>query len=217
MSSRDGTTVAKRVAANIAAAGLLSVGTAVGCAATAAADPPPPVPADPADPAPPPDPAAWDPAAPPQTALGTMSAVLNQSTPSPTGFDLLLSQTSVPGTPGGQPPAPPDLSVVNTLPYLFGPNEKLSEQGQQSMYSAGATDLNAPAPTGRIDAFQRAHGLWHEGLGRLDQGQLGQPLPGTAPPPGTNLPPGPVQFLPDGYGTPYGTVPPPPGTPPPGG
>jgi hypothetical protein len=85
------------------------------------------------------------------------------------------------------------------------------------MYSAGPTDLNAPGPSGRIDAFKRAHGLWHEGLGRLDQSQLGQPLPGTAPPPGTHLPPGPVQFLPDDYGTPYGTPPPSPGTPPPGG
>jgi hypothetical protein len=203
--------VATRLAVTITVAGLLAVGTVVASAATAAADPPPPVPADPAAPDPPPDPAA-----PPPTAMGTMAAVLNQSTPSPTGFDLLLSQTSMPGLPGSQAPSPPDLSVVNALPYLFGPNQKLSEQGQQSMYSAGPTDMNAPAPTGRIDAFQRAHGLWHEGLGRLDQSQLGQPLPGTAPPPGTNLPPGPMQFLPDNYGAPP-APPPPPGTPPPPG
>ena len=86
---------------------------------------------------------------------------------------------------------------MNTPQYLFGPNMKLSEQGQQSMYSAGPTDPNAPPPTGRIDAFQRAHGIWHEGMGRMDLDQLGQPLPGTAPPPGTNLPAGPMQFLPD--------------------
>ena len=205
-------TVAGKLAETIAVAGLLAAGTAVASAPTAAADPPPPVPADPAAPDPP-----SDPPAPPPTAMGTMTAILNQTTASPTGFDLLLSQTPMPGTPGSQAPAPPDLSTVNTLPYLFGPNEKLSEQGQQSMYSAGPTDLNAPAPSGRIDAFKRAHGLWHEGLGRLDQSQLGQPLPGTAPPPGTHLPPGPVQFLPDDYGTPYGTPPPPPGTPPPPG
>ena len=206
-------TVARKLAQTVTLAGLLAVGTAVASAATAPADPLPPVPADPAAadpaaPAPPPDPAA-----PPPTAMGTMSAILNQSTTSPTGFDLLLSQTSLPALPGTQSVAPPDLSVVNALPWLFGPNQKLSEQGQQSMYSAGPTDLNAPAPTGRIDAFQRAHGIWHESLGRLDQSQLGQPLPGTAPPPGTNLPPGPVQFLPDNYGAP----PPPPGTPPPPG
>lgn len=202
-------TVARKLAETITVAGVLAVGAAVSSAATAAADPPPPVPADPAAPAP-----AFDPAAPPPTAMGTVGAILNQSTASPTGFDLLLSQTSMPGLPGSQPPAPPDLSVVNTVPYLFGPNQKLAEQGQQSMYSAGPTDLDAPAPTGRIDSFQRAHGLWHEGLGRLDQSQLGQPLPGTAPPPGTNLPPGPMQFLPDNYGAPP-APPPPPGTPPP--
>lgn len=193
--------VARKLAGTITVAGLLAVGTAVASAATAAADPPPPVAADPADPDP----------GPPSTALGTMSGILGQSTTSPTGFDLLLSQTPIPAPPGVQPAALPDLSVVNTEPYLFGPNLKLSEQGQQSMYGAGPTDLNAPAPTGRIDSLQRAHGLWHEGMGRLDQSQLGQPLPGTAPPPGTNLPPGPVQFLPDDYGAPA----PPPGTPPP--
>jgi hypothetical protein len=208
--------VARKLAETITVAGVLAVGAAVATAATAAADPPPPVPADPAPAAPEPPP---DPAAPPPTAMGTMSAILNQSTASPTGFDLLLSQTSLPGLPGTQALTPPDLSVVNSLPWLFGPNQKLSEQGQQSMYSAGPIDPNAPAPTGRIDAFQRAHGIWHESLGRLDQSQLGQPLPGTAPPPGTNLPPGPMQFLPDNYGEPYGAplALPPPGTPPPPG
>jgi hypothetical protein len=192
-------TVARRLAETITVASVLACGTAVASAATAAADPPPPVPADPA-PAPPPDPA------PPPTAMGTIGAVLGQSTASPTGFDLLLSQTSLPGVPGGQPAAVlPDSSVVNSAQYLFGPNLKLSEQGQQSMYSAGPTDPDAPAPNGRIDAIQRAHGIWHMGMGRLDQGQLGQPLPGTAPPPGTSIPPGPEQFY---------EPPPPPGTPP---
>jgi hypothetical protein len=188
MSSADRRIVVKEVAANIALAGVLSIGAAVALAATAAADDPPAPPPAPDAPAGPPDI--------PQTAMGTMSALLNQTTTSPTGFDLLLSQTPVPAQPGTQPPTPPDLSAVNSLPYLFGPNMKLSEQGQQSMYSNGPTDPNAPEPNGRIDAFQRAHGIWHEGMGRLDLSQLGQPLPGTAPPPGTNLPPGPEQFLP---------------------
>ena len=193
-------TAASKLARTITVVGVLAVGTAVASAATAAADPPPPVPADPAAPAEPPDPG------PPATAMGTVGAILGQSTPSPAGFDLLLGQSPVPAVPGSQPVG---LSAVNTPQYLFGPNMKLSEQGQQSMYSNGPTDLDAPPPTGRIDAFQRAHGIWHEGMGRLDLGQLGQPLPGTAPPPGTNLPPGPEQFLPD--------PPPPPGAPPPGG
>jgi hypothetical protein len=141
--------------------------------------------------------------------MGTVTGLLNQSTSSPTGFDMLLSQTAVPALPGAQPAAAPDTSAVNSLPYLFGPNMDLSEQGQQSMYSNGPTDPNAPAPNGRIDAFKRAHGIWHEGMGKLDLSQLGQPLPGTAPPPGTNLPPGPMQFLSDDYGAP--PAPPPPG------
>jgi len=173
----------KKLAASTAVAGLLMAGAAVASAATAAADPPPAAPGDPAAPAPPPDPG------PPPTALGTMGAVWGQSTPSPSGFDLLLSQTPVPALPGTQPSAP-SLNVTNTPQYLFGPNMKLDQQGQQSMYSAGPTDPNAPGPSGRIDAFQRAHGLWHMGIGQMPQDQLGQPLPGTAPPPGTNIPQG---------------------------
>ena len=193
-------TAASKLARTITVVAALAVGTAVASAATAAADPPPPVPADPAAPAEPPDPG------PPATAMGTVGAILGQSTPSPAGFDLLLGQSPIPAVPGSQPVG---LSAVNTPQYLFGPNMKLSEQGQQSMYSNGPTDLDAPPPTGSIDAFQRAHGIWHEGMGRLDLAQLGQPLPGTAPPPGTNIPAGPEQFLPD--------PPPPPGAPPPPG
>jgi len=183
-------TVPKQLAGTIAVAGLLAVGAAVACAATAAADPPPPapVPADPAAPAPPPDPGP-PPDAPPPTAMGTMKAVIGQQQASPSGFDLLLSQNPVPAVPGSQPAAP-NFGVLNTPQYLFGPNMKLDQQGQQSMYSAGPTDLNAPGPSGRIDAIQRAHGLWHMGIGQMPQDQLGQPLPGTAPPPGTNIPQG---------------------------
>ncbi|MFZ0832331.1 MAG: hypothetical protein WAM92_04455, partial [Mycobacterium sp.] len=35
-----------------------------------------------------------------------------------------------------------------------------------------------------------ARGLFHYPMGKLDVNQLGEPLPGTAPPPGTNIPPG---------------------------
>jgi len=195
------TAARKLVARTITIAGALAVGTAVASAATAAADPPPPVPADPAAPA-----QSVDPTAPPATAMGTMTDILGQSNPSPAGFDLLLGQHPTPSVPGSQPAAPMDLSVINTPQYLFGPNMMLSQQGQDSVYSTGPTDLNAPPPSGRFEAFQRAHGIWHQGMGRLDQGQLGQPLPGTAPPPGTNLPPGPEQFY---------EPPPPPGVPPP--
>ena len=60
--------------------------------------------------------------------------------------------------------------------------------------------------------MQRA-GLLKGGLlGQSPQEQLGEPLPGTAPPPGTNIPPGLVQYLPDPPPPP--DAPPPPGAPP---
>ena len=48
-----------------------------------------------------------------------------------------------------------------------------------------------------IDTLRGQHAIVHGALGRMPADQLGQPLPGTAPPPGTNLPAGPEQFLPD--------------------
>ena len=49
---------------------------------------------------------------------------------------------------------------------------------------------------GRWIDLQRA-GRTYGGLGQAPKQQLGEPLPGTAPPPGTVIPPGLVQFLPD--------------------
>jgi hypothetical protein len=151
--------------------------------------------------------------------MGTMKALLNQPGSSPSGFDLLLSQNPVPAVPGTQPAAP-DMKVLNTPAYLFGPNMDLDQQGQQSMYSAGPTDPNAPPPTGRIDAIKRAHGLWHMGIGQMPQDQLGQPLPGTAPPPGSNMPVGtdwPTPTPAPPPGAPAPPAPGPPAPPPPGG
>ncbi len=57
---------------------------------------------------------------------------------------------------------------------------------------------DAPAgPFARVDAFKGVHALIHGALGRMPADQLGDPLPGTAPPPGFVIPPGPEQFLPD--------------------
>jgi hypothetical protein len=58
-----------------------------------------------------------------------------------------------------------------------------------------------------------AHALWHGAMGKLTPDQLGEPLPGTAPPPGTAIPQGLVDFLPD----PAPDLPPEPPAPPPGG
>ena len=52
-------------------------------------------------------------------------------------------------------------------------------------------------PFARVNAFKGVHALGHAGLGRMPREMLGEPLPGTAPPPGTAIPAGLVQFLPD--------------------
>lgn len=222
MISRDRRAVAKGVAAKIAVAGVLSIGAAVGSAATAAAEPPPPLP-DPAVPVPPPAPEP-----PPTNSIGTTLAQNGQQ-PGPgglplsvfaspdtdtapaSGFDFLLSQHQVPAVPGSQPATSPAMNTLNSVAYLSPENFPLSAQGQQSMYSVAPRDPEAPPP-GFIDYAKGAHGLWHMGIGQMPQDQLGQPLAGTAPPPGTNIPAGPEQFLPD-------PAPPPglPPTPPPGG
>jgi hypothetical protein len=214
MSSRDRRTAAKGVAVNIAVAGVLSVGAAVAFAATAAADPPPPPPG-PDAPAPPPAPGGM------MNDIGTTLAQAGQGPVGPAGLplgvflgpdaptsnmDFLLSQHQIPALQGTQPAGPPDNSVLGPSGYLLPNNFKLADQGQTSMYSVAPPDMGAPSP-GLWDYLRGAHGLWHQGMGRMDLDQLGQPLPGTAPPPGTNLPPGPEQFLPD--------PPPPPDAPPP--
>jgi len=52
-------------------------------------------------------------------------------------------------------------------------------------------------PFARINAFKGVHALGHAGLGRMPRELLGQPLPGTAPPPGTAVPAGLEQFYVD--------------------
>ena len=171
-----------RVAATVAAAGVLAAGAAIASSATAAADPVPPVPADP------PLPSDGQPDTPGGLPI---AGYLNSN-------ELLLGQYSVPAVGGTQPSAPPDFDTMNAnaIQYLFGPNLKLSEQGQESMYSVGPPDPNAPVGD-KWEYFRRAHGDWHMVMGKLDPSQLGEPLPGTAPPPGTNIPVGLEQYLPE--------------------
>ena len=52
-------------------------------------------------------------------------------------------------------------------------------------------------PFARVDAFKGVHALLHGSMGRMPGAELGQPLPGTDPPPGTAIPAGIEQFLPD--------------------
>lgn len=224
--------VAKHALANVAALGMLAFGAAVAFPATAVADPPPPdpipLPADPApaDPPPPPPPGPTVPM------LGQMSpaglGVLAQTglpqnagalgAPPVTGLDptTLLGQNAVPSVPGAGPGTPPNLRAFNNAYGAGAINDKPAAPGQGTQFGVAPGDQNADV-TGRqwlgryIDLY-RAGDLKGGLLGQMPKEQLGEPLPGTAPPPGTNVPPGLVQFLPDPA---TDAPPPPPGAVPP--
>ena len=86
-------------------------------------------------------------------------------------------------------------------------------KGQQFDVAPGQEN----ADVSRREWFGRYIDLYRDGrlkgglLAQMPQEQLGEPLPGTAPPPGTNVPPGLVQFLPE----PVDPAAPPPPAPPP--
>lgn len=88
------------------------------------------------------------------------------------------------------PPVDPLAPVALLMPQNFG----MPTGEEPSPYALGE---NTPSPFARVDAFQGAHALLHSVFGRLPGDQLGQALPGTAPPPGTALPPGLAQFQPE--------------------
>ena len=122
--------------------------------------------------------------------------------PNVAGLDAttVLGQNAAPTPPGAFPGVPPNLNVFNNA---YGPQQCLvpSAPGQCEQFDVPAGQENANVSRrewfGRFIDMQR-EGLLKGGLlGQVPQEQLGEPLPGTAPPPGTNVPPGLVQFLPE--------------------
>jgi hypothetical protein len=216
-------TVQNHVAATLAA-GILAAAAAVACSATAAADEPPPPPA-PADPAPAPTGLIPPP--------GTLQNFLPAGGMAPgSGYDFLLSQAPLPTAQGGEPSPvtvgadgqpvsasqAPTVLDQQAIDALKPPNFALAGQGQQSFYSNTPAPPDAPPP-GFLENAKGAHGIWNYQMGKIEPSLLGQPLPGTAPPPGTNIPLGVADFLPD-PATPGGALPPwapPPPPPPPAG
>jgi hypothetical protein len=218
-------------AANIAALGFITAGAAVALAATAAADPPPPpdpapAPADPAGP-PPPDAPLTGAVMPVIGApLGPQGLdVLAQrgqdgnpaalGAPALTGMDLssVLGQNAVPSPPGANPGAIPNLNPFNNG-YGVQQCLKPSAPGKCQEFGVDPGDENADVSRrqwlGRYFDMQRAGLLKGGMIGQMPQEQLGEPLPGTAPPPGTRIPPGLDQFQPDPAAPPDGAPPPPP-------
>jgi hypothetical protein len=142
-----------------------------------------------------------------------------------TGLDAttVLGQNPVPSPPGANPGATPNLNPFNNQ-YGVQQCLKPSAPGQCEEFGVAPGDENADVPRrtylGRYVDMYRAGMLKGGLLGQTPQEQLGEPLPGTAPPPGTRIPPGLDQFQPDPAAPPDGAPPPPPGAPlppPPGG
>ncbi len=215
-----------------AACGLLALGAAVAFPATAAADEPPPGPALlPGDPPPPPGPTIpiiGSPLGPAgfnvlaQSNSAPAEVVGGLGAPPVVGLDRdsILGQNTVPQAPNGGTGAVPNLNVFNNAYGAQELNDVPSAPGQGQQFGVAPGDENNDVRKGiwfgRWIDLQRA-GRTYGGLGQAPQQQLGEPLPGTAPPPGTVIPPGLVQFLPDpadGPVPPPGLILPPP---PPGG
>ncbi len=190
----------------VAVAGLLVLGAAVASSATAAADPEPVAPADPALPAPPPPQGRVVPGIGAPLGPNGLSLLEQTGTPTngplglPQGVDLnpnnLLAQNA---TPGGPPGTPPSMRAFNNG-YLVEQNEVPSAPGQGTVVGVAPGQENSDISG--LDFLRQIHRLHENGnlkgslLGQMPQQQLGEPLPGTAPPPGTNVPPGLVQNLP---------------------
>lgn len=194
----------------LAAAGLFVVGAALACPAIATADPvPPEVPGVAAPPAPP------GPEVPVMGApLGPngLSVLQQTGTPSepgklgaPEGIDMspgaLLGQYPVPSAPGGPAPTQaPNLRAFNNGNF-FPQNEKPSAPGQGTVVGVAPGQENADISG--LDWMRQMRTLYRNGnlrgslLGQVPKEQLGEPLPGTAPLPGTNIPPGLGENLPD--------------------
>jgi hypothetical protein len=116
-----------------------------------------------------------------QNPLAAFADVLAQASP-----DVILKpSTSTVGTP----------DPLASVGALFPKNYRMPTGELPSPYQL-ATDVE-PGPFARVDGWKGLHAMLHGALGRMPGAELGQPLPGTAPPPGTAIPLGLVEFLPD--------------------
>ncbi|AQT82651.1 hypothetical protein B1R94_08220 [Mycolicibacterium litorale] len=170
---------------------LVSTATAV----PAAADPDPLV-ADPADPA---APATVG----PPPGIGSALAQSGAPAAGPLGLPdlssyaagLLLAQNAVPSAPGG--PAAVTAANLNAFDsqYLLPQNVAPAAPGE-GVADVGLGPTTEDPSAGRLAFLRRVHEMYQAGalrgalLGQVDDHQLGQPLPGTAPGPDIHLPPG---------------------------
>ena len=157
-----------------------------------------------AEPAPPPDPAVVVPVDPTVDAAAAAEPAPNPfltnsqvTKANPLmGFIDMLSQSS-PATLLNPPPAAGTAAAVNPLTgldMLMPTSYGMPTGDAASPYVLGEANNG---PFARVNAFKGVHALGHAGLGRMPREMLGQPLPGTAPPPGTAVPAGLEQFYTD--------------------
>ncbi|MBI3690134.1 MAG: hypothetical protein HY239_05585 [Mycolicibacterium aromaticivorans] len=159
---------------------------------TSAADP---VPGDPTMPVPVP--------VPPNASVGSVLAQSGEPAAGPLGLPdlsayapgLLLGQNPVPSAPGAaNAVAPPDLHALNNQ-YLLPQNVAPAAPGQGEPDIGIGPSVEQPG-TGRLAFLRRLHAMYSDGaldgalLGQVPYEQLGEPLPGTAPGPEVNVPPG---------------------------
>ena len=188
-------TIINGVAATIAMVGMLSVSDPFGCLAIATADPATPVP--PPAPVPPVVDALLAQNGNPAAGLGGTPDLTGNGTRDMLG---LLGQTALPAPPGVDPGTPPEAYPLNNG-YLLPQNVVPSAPYQGTV--AGVAPGQENADTGASDYLQRLYAAYQQGglsgsmLGQRSLDQLGEPLPGTAPPPGTPMPAGLGQNLPD--------------------
>lgn len=166
-----------RLPAALACAALL-------CAPVAAADPPPEPeligPAAAAPPAPAMDPFAATSAATQADPATTLSAMLgNQSPMAIANLGIGLS---------APPPTDPMAPTGILMPQYY----RMPSGEADSPYVL-QTDV-PPGPFDRVNAWKGVHALLHGSMGRMPRDDLSQALPGTAPPPGTNIPAGLEQY-----------------------
>lgn len=188
-------TIINGVAATIAMVGMLSVSGPFGCLAIAIADPATPVP--PPAPAPPVVDALLAQNGSPAAGLGGIPDLTGNGTRDMLG---LLGQTALPAPPGVDPGTPPEAYPLNNG-YLLPQNVVPSAPYQGTVVGVAPGQENAD--TGASEYLQRLYAAYQQGglsgsmLGQRSLDQLGEPLPGTAPPPGTPMPAGLGQNLPD--------------------
>ena len=176
-------------------AAAVAIGAALAGPPCAVADPGP---GDP--PIPPAPPAGF---IPPKATIGSALAQAGAPSVGPVGLPdlstyapgLLLGQNPVPSAPGTQGVvATPDLHAFNNQ-YLVPQNVTPAAPGQ-GVADAGIGPSEEEPGTGRLAFLRRLHEMYQGGaldgalLGQVPYSQLGEPLPGTAPGPEIDVPPG---------------------------